>query len=583
MSTFESSTSSPIFQDQRSEGDVLPSEVVSIAVPEDVETLMEALFPLHRQIESCYCTLPWPTMMQKIVVVTDVRGGRGDIAAAAKAIALMQHMCPTLTFDWILQGTRIDQYDLMSFLNCNDLSRVHIREWLSQPPEETPGDFLLTGPVRLGWETDYIESRIFRKIAGPTFNFMENAEDLPAFGYSVLRAAVKSVSQETSLLEMYQAIHSKVFPGSESGDGRGFLPMGLQPGSGVFLDLSRIEAPLSRGYCCPSYVLQIQDVGLRSDILKAMNVCDGQSKPDYDQHSLNSGYAHHPSSWGKFIDCVAIHERDKHVVIVLNQQGEIARLSIEEFQEQIFTPERLLFLKQKGYGSVIFKGQGQESALLQHDQPFGEDRRLTVIVRPSFAQSDMRRMQLASERLLATGDNSAVEAWCSRCKLYLYEDVAICGCKWRFLQQQVDLAMTISPNLSRLLALFGGDCRLSDPSLNETLSPQKMTEIEHLLRDPNLGDATLQFCDHIVEKYSFKEILERALKRAVWHHCIPELALVEAEALDEEFRIGLVEYLKNQKVSEKAINVRALPKLGKLVYETVERYIQKNSEGIVQG
>lgn len=549
------------------------SDVVDVALPPQVKNLDEALFPLHRQIESQYSALPWPAKMQKIVVLTQVRGGRGDIAAAAKAIAFMQKLHLTLTFDWVLEGARPDQYDPMSFLSCNDPSKVRIRYWGSQPPEEAPGDFLLVGPVKLGWEVDYIEKCISRKIAGPTFGFMENAADLRTFYPKILQAKVENALQQASANKIYQTLHSTAFP-SKSDNDEGLLPMGVQPGSGVFLDQSRIEAPLSRDYCCPSYLPQIQDGELRKDILEAMNVLDGRSEPDYDQHSFNSGYAHHPASWGKFIDCTAIHEKNKHVVIVLNQRGEFAHPSIQEFQDQIFTPERLALLKQKGYGTVVFKGQGQKPALLQEDRGSQSDRCLTVIVRPSFVPSDMRRMQLASERLLATGDNSAVESWCARCQLYLYEDVAnLDCCKWRFLQQQVDLAQTISPSLSKLLALFGGDQRLPDCSLNQPLNGKEMAEMEQLLNDPNLSNATLQFCDHITANYSFYGVLEAALKRTAWHHYVPDLARIEAETLDEGFRSGLVEYLKNPAAAKKALRVQAIPELGKRVQEAVQQHL----------
>lgn len=536
---------------------------ITIALPEQVENLEEALFPFHRKIESQYRALPWPASIQKIVVLTDVKGGSGDVVAAAKAIALMQRICPTLTFDWVLKGSD----DPSSFLNCQDTSKVSIRYWGSTPSKEDAGDFLLTGPVKLGWGIDYIESRISRKIAGPIFGFMENAEGLRTFDRKQPTRIVKRSTQEDSLNKIYQELHQCIFP-SKSDDSEGLLPMGIRPGIGVFLDRSRIEASLSRGYCCPSYLSQIKDAKLRKDILEAMNIFDGQSQPDYDRYSFNFGYAHYRASWGKFIDCVAIHEKNKHVVIVLNQRGAVARLSTREFQDQIFDEERLMFLKRKGYGTIIFKGQDQEDVLLQQVK---DSRSLTVIVRPSFTPNDMRQIQLASERLLATGDNSAVEAWCARCKLYLYEDVANGGCKWRFLQQQVDLAQTISPNLSKLLALFGGDRRLSDHFPNKPLSSQKMEEIEQLLNDPHLSTATLQFCEHITSNYSFDEVFEAAIKRTVWHHCIPELAKIEGDTLDEGFRTGLVAYLKNPEASEKVLHVKNMLELGKRVREVVQR------------
>ncbi len=549
-----------------------PSDVVDIALPPRIDKLDEALFPLHRQIDSQYRALPWPVQMQKIVVLTEVKGGRGDIAAAAKAIALMQKLCPTLTFDWVLQGACPDQYDPVSVLNCKDPSKVHVRDWQSEPLEEAPGDLLLTGPVKLGWGIDYIESRIRRNIAGPAFGFMENAEALKTFDRRLPEVIVSQASAEDSIEKIYLKLHPSIFP-FKSDNSKGLLPMGVQPGTGVFLDQSRIEAPLSRGYCCPSYLPQIQDAQLRKDILEAMNVFDGVSEPDYDQHSFNSGYAHHPVSWGKFIDCVAIHEKNKHTVIVLNQRGEFAHLTTQEFQDQIFTPQRLAFLKQKGYGTVLFKGQDPETTLLQDAEDPQLERRLTIIVRPCFNPNDMRRMQLASERLLATGDNSAVESWCARCKLYLYEDVANLGCKWRFLQQQVDLAQTISPNLSKLLALFGGDRRLPDHSLNQPLDEPKMAEMEELLNAPELSDATLQFCDRITSTYSFYAALEAALKRTAWHHYIPQLVRIEAETLDESFRTGLVTYLKNPEASEKALRVRNIPELGRRVQEAVQQHL----------
>jgi hypothetical protein len=509
--------------------------------------------------------------MQRIVVLTEVSGGRGDIAGASKAIAVMRRICPNLTFDWALKDAP-NRYDPLSFLHSNDRPKVSTRHWGSQFPEGVPGDLLVAGPVKLTYGTDYIERYIHRKISGPVFGFMEIADQPSNYDQVILRIKIEGADPQASNDQIYRPLHSSAFR-SKASHGCGLLPMGLQPGSGIFLDRSRIEAPLSRKYCCPSYLRQIQDVELRKAILKAMNVFDDCLQPDYAKFSFNSGYAHHPASWGKFIDCVAIHEKNKHVVIVLNQQGEFIRLSTQEFQDQIFTPERLAFLKQKGYETVMLKGEEQEASLLSKVDNSQLGRHLTVMIRRSFTPHDMRCMQLASERLLATGDNSAVESWCARCKLYVYEDVANVGCKWRFLQQQVDLAQDISPNLSKLLALFGGDKRLEDRCLNEPLNDQKMAELEALLDDPSLEDATLQFCNRIIANYSFDEVLEAALKRTVWHHYIPELAKIEAETIDEDFRTGFVAYLKNPETAQKVFQIRNLPELGRHVQETVQQYL----------
>jgi len=548
-------------------------DIIDIVLPEQVDDLDQVLFPLHRQIEKQYQSLGWPDQVKKIVVLTEVRGGRGDIVAAAKAINLMQKLSPALTFDWVLRGVRLDQYDPISFLNCDDPSKVTTRYWGSQALEEIPGDFLLTGPVKLQWGINYIKTGIQREINGPIFGFMENAEDLLTFHSDSLEGRIKILDKEQTIDNgIYEKLHSIIFP-SKSGNSKGLLPMGVQLGTGLFLDDTRINAPLSRGYCCPSYLFQIQDVGLRMDILEAMNVVDRLSEPDYDQYSFNSGYAHRPVSWAKFIDCVAVQEKSKHTLIVLNQRGEFDNLRTKDFQHQIFTSERLAFLNEKGYGTIVLKGEEEKIILFNEVKNPELERCLTVIIRPCFNPSDMRCMQLASERLLATGDNSALESWCARCKLYLYEDVDNMGCKWRFLQQQVDLAQTISPNLGKLLALFGGDRRLADRCINQPLSKSKMVEMEELLNDPDLSDATLQFCYHITSVYSFYPVLEAALKRTIWHHYMPQLSKIEAETLDETFRRGLITYLKNPETSDKAFSVRNVPQLGERVQEFVRRYL----------
>ncbi|NGX46591.1 MAG: hypothetical protein K940chlam2_01787 [Chlamydiae bacterium] len=536
------------------------SNVVDITLPGKIDSLEDALFPLHRQLEGQYRPLPWPAQMQRVVVLTEVKGGRGDIAAAAKAIGIMQRICPTLSFDWVLAGG--GGLDPISFSKCEDPSKVSIRYFKSAPLESTPADFLLGGPVKPRWGQDYIESGIGKKIAGPIFNFAENATESSGLMDRLLpliaRKAVSDVPADTT----YQELHSYAFP-TEAG--LGLVAMGLQPGSGVLLDKARKEAPLSREYCCPSYIAQIQDEGLRNDILEAMQTT---STPDYDRYSFNFGYAHSPNSWGNFIDCVALHEQTKEVVIVLNQDGEFTHLTTERFRDRIFTEERLAFLEKKGYSSVILKGVEDEAIqVAENDRP---GRSLTVIVRTSFAPSDMAPMQLAAERILATGDNSAVEAFCARCQLYLYEDVSNGGCKWRFLQQQVDLAKTISPNLGKLLALFGDDRRLEQSSRDG-----RMAEIEPLLQDPDLGKATLALCTHITENYSFDSVLEGALKRTAWHHVIPELATIEAETLDQPFREGLVTYLQATEANETPLQITTLPELGDRIHAAVQRFLSK--------
>jgi hypothetical protein len=520
---------------------------IRITLPQKIEDLAKAFFPLHRHIEQQYRALPWPPSIKNIVIMTDVLGGFGDIAAAAKAIAVMQQISPTLIFDWVVDISEERQKEALSFLPIEMRATVHIRNRYSPPYDETPADFMLVGPVKFTCGIDYTENKISRRIQGPTFGFTEYGDPLCTIAPKIPHDAL----DETSFQKLYHSI----FP-SRSGNNENLLPMGLLPGTGVFLDENLLRSPLSRGDCCPSYLLKIQDTALRQDILEAMHSFEDQTLPDYDQYSFNSGYAHHLCSWGKFIDCVALHEQQKQVVIVLNHHGAFKKPSEEEFCKRIFTPKRLHFLHKKGYSTVAFKGIHKKSLLLKRKKEASQGRQLTVIVRPFFAKADMSQLQLSSERLLTTGDNSVVEAWCARCKLYLYEDVGHPSYKWRFLQQQVDLAQTISPTLSRLLALFGGDRRLPEPHLNEPLNAEKMREIEILLRDPSLANATLAFCKHVTANYSFSSVLEAALKRAAWHYAIPRLEKIEAKILYKESGTSLISSLQDKKMAEKTVTIR---------------------------
>lgn len=353
--------------------------------------------------------------------------------------------------------------------------------------------------------------------------------------------------------------------------------MGLREGTGILLDPSRYNAPLSRKDCCPSYLLQIEDNELRQDILDAMDVSDDKSLPNYDLYSLNFGYAHLPCSWSRFIDIVAIHERRKDVVIVLNQWGAKDRFSTTRFTREIFTQPRCSFLEQKGFGKVFVTG-GRSERFLQLISP--SPRILTVVLRPRFLASDVRLLQLASERLLTTGDNSASEALCAKCKIYLYEDVGkLSPSKKEFLEQQKLIAKTISPTLCQLLSHFVKKPRLS--LLDCTAEPHMVfeenwiSEAETLLSDPTLSEATFQFCQHITKNYDFEPVLEAAMKRAMWHHIIPELSKIEAEALDQPFRQGLIHYLEDPEAAPKTLTMSSLSKLSEIVKERVFREICK--------
>ncbi len=293
----------------------------------------------------------------------------------------------------------------------------------------------------------------------------------------------------------------------------------------------------------------------------ALGVIEGGKLPDYDQCSLNFGYAHWPRSWERFILMFAMHETKKdRVVIVMNQKGARGAFTTQQFSQRIFTQENLLRVKKLGYETVLVKGSEEKPMILQK----GSKRTLSIIVRSRFSPNDMKNLQLASERLFATGDNSAAESFASRCKLYLYEDLAD-GCKWLFLQQQIALAHALFPPFGRLLALGG---KL------EPLTEAEWEETQKILQDPLLTEATMLFCRVITVQYSFAEKFEGFIKRKAWHQCIPSLIDIEAESMDESFKKDLVSFLQNPMALPKKIEIKNLPQLATLVEGEIQKYLR---------
>ena len=103
----------------------------------------------------------------------------------------------------------------------------------------------------------------------------------------------------------------------------------------------------SHDYYCFSYLLKISDEDLCKQILQAMNVSNRNSEPDYEKYSFNFGYAHLLASRRKFISCVAIQEKDKDVVIVLNQIGHF-QSDLNGLENSISKTDYIQFLKEKG-------------------------------------------------------------------------------------------------------------------------------------------------------------------------------------------------------------------------------------------
>ncbi|MEC7839146.1 MAG: DUF562 domain-containing protein [Chlamydiota bacterium] len=525
------------------------------------DALRKVISKVIPKIEEQYKDLPLPKDVRNISLLTETPGGRGDIVAAAKVIELLEKISPFLTFNWLVQPCR---HEADKFLRVSNPSNVKL-SWNGS--DEVNADLLITGPAETMWGIKYIEKKFNLNLNGPEFKFLEagTSSNYPfALKFSITQSMLKNENQSEVNSKSFSEAYERMLS-TKPLHGRDGTCMGIGDARGLFFDQSRIDTTLSREYCCPKPLLKIEDNSLRNDILGSLGSKGENQLPDYDHYSFNSGYAHRPSSWGKFIDLVAIHEQGKHVTIVLNQYGEFDRPNITEYCNVIFTPERLKLLQDQGYGNIAVKGEGDEEVTLQKskDEP---QRNLTVILRPSFSPSDMKQLQLASERLIATGMNSPAESWASRCKLFLYEDVGNGGVTHIFLEQQIQVANEINPKLGRLLELSG--------KKNSPLTKEEMEEVITLLQDPEISEATLKFCKHVTSHYRFEDAFISSLKRAIWHYKKPELINIEAEAIDEEFKQEMLNCLEGLELKERVINIHNIPLIGERVQEAVSQYLE---------
>ncbi len=502
----------------------------------------------QHSLESLYADLPWPKNVKNIAVVTEVADGSGDVSSAAKVVDAVRKLSSDLNITWRVCS---QQFDPKTFLSSSDLSKIHIITDLSEEKPNEPADLLITGPVNTVRSLKEMKILYRGEIRGPRFNFIE-------FGHVRFTTFSKLVWRQQSDIRgeltwplsvasqmifgrpvektnsVYQTIHANFFVASHDLPGEGVV-MGLRNKTGVLIDEKRAHAFLSRKSCCPNYLQNIGDDQLKRDVLQSLGVANGEGLPNYDQVCLSFGYARRSATWKRFISLIAIQEQEKDVVIVLNQTAlfDSCQYTTDGFCRKIFTPDFLSFLEKYGFGQVRVKGVEEEPIVM----PTGNTpdlRTLDFVIRPNFTPGDVMAFQLASDRLLCTGDNTPLESWAARCSLYLYE------CQSRekelFLKQQVEAAKPKHPIFARYLQLTSKRGDFTEAEMNEVIA---------LLRDPQLPQQTLAFCKEVVIIHSFKNVLVGALKRAAWHHLLPNLLSAEAEAIDLNFKEKVITCLQS--------------------------------------
>lgn len=169
--------------------------------------------------------------------MTEVKGGRGDIAGAAKTIHLMQGFGSTeIAFNWSLNGS-YHKYKPLTFLSEPHPAQLQIGDPRFEKISADEGIIIL-GPAKCDLETSLIKGKTGITFSGPRFAFLENAEN-PHDEERIYFACCTARKEKGN----YKAIHSELFP-SEYDPSRG-IPMGLQEGTGIFIDQSRVSAPRS--------------------------------------------------------------------------------------------------------------------------------------------------------------------------------------------------------------------------------------------------------------------------------------------------------------------------------------------------
>jgi hypothetical protein len=268
--------------------------------------------------------------------------------------------------------------------------------------------------------------------------------------------------------------------------------------------------------------------------------------------------------WKKFIQCVSLDEKEKNVTVVAIQgkQAQGFFTSTKEFTQTVLTDEYLDFLEQEGFGPIVVKGEEEENIL--RGASGSSKRKFTVVFRPVIKPEDVKQLELASERILATGDNSASQAFTARCKMYMYELVGMH--KTTYSQQQIQLGASVLPELGEFLTLA---------SIEKEWTPEETARVCELIQHPALHRACFDFCQLISREYDFEPVLEASLKRALWMHVIPELMAEEASAMNPEFKEQLFRFFRGELSAGDVMQVvvTCLPQLEEKIHALIQHHI----------
>ncbi|ANH78254.1 hypothetical protein Cs308_0083 [Candidatus Chlamydia sanziniae] len=306
------------------------------------------------------------------------------------------------------------------------------------------------------------------------------------------------------------------------------ISLGFSQGTGILIDAERAEAPLSEGHCCPSYLVDIKHVNLRKLLLAAFIDYEKKDPTVLRSVSINYGDSYGLSLRRLFIDIVMLDETEKDVVVVCNHKVETG-IRMTEHDQTVFNERKCLLMANRGYSHLNVIHCCDQSIEVKERVVLNETkgRAYTLILTSTLDGSDVRNLQLASDRMLATGDNSAFESMAAGCKLFVYETLEHKHC-WQ--EEQAIFASRISSDLERFF----------DTIAHEN---KKLIRLLPQLKNPNLHKACRTFCETAVACKDFSYVLDTAVRQAIWTSRHPELIVMEQKALGEPCLDSITQYI----------------------------------------
>lgn len=536
--------------------------------PKSFQILPGALFRKQLLLSYQQLSLPISKTPRKYLILNQIAGGYGDIAAAGATINIILKMDPTAIIHWSTGG---EKEKALQFLPKETTVQVSGYGTTGFEPNESL-DVVLYGPLSTLDLQDqpYIRKKFllkentnmlfFQEIGTPARSSLQTMPK-PTGETKQLNLDVSFIHDEneiecclfendqevvySDLDRVNQMAIVRMFANSISSSSYlSSIAMNLDDTSGVFIHKTSTEAD-EKEEAEDRVSIQAKALdSIQDKLLKEQLLHDSKSFREFcKEYSIAFGYAHYTYAKERLIDFYAIQEKKKNVAVILVQNHkENEEGVLDYFRKRVFTTERLNLLKQNGYGKVVIKNETDKAEILIEGAKESK-RTLLVVLRERLKKEIMTIFQRVSNAQLTTGDNSACEVFAhadKRCfEFYMYEDIStsrgpaesvsdFSGCKGQFLDQQIKLATAIYAPLGELLVIT---------SKEKEITKELMDRAAEILSDPKIPESLNRFAEKIRNEYDFHPIMEGMIKRHLWLQARPGMLKVEEDAVRDSSEV----------------------------------------------